>query len=342
MIEPDVLEGLEAFLEERRSGITSTDVPGILGLSKWATPLSVYRDKVGESQPRPVTLPMWMGNRLEGIVSELYTEATGNRVRADNRLIRHPIYDWFICHLDRRVVGDPDLIVELKTRDRMTGWGEDGTDKVPPDVFCQVQSQMIVTAAREAHVATLFSNRSFRVYRILPDPDFAAKLIPTLEDFWFNYVVAGVPPEPSGREIDTEVVNATPGGNTGHIKAATPEQEEVAKGLKAARLNAAVAELAKDAAENRVKTIIGEDADGLTGSFGTIYWKRVKDSHKTKWEVVAGVYKAAVDALLELADQHKIVVAPGIRTQVDAAKDLYTKIEPGTRRLDVRFKDEDE
>ena len=345
MDDPDALDQRALFHAERRSAITSTDVPGILGLSRYSTALSCYRDKRGESPERPTTLPMWLGNSLEGIVSQLYTAATGLRVRADNRFLRHHEYQWFGCHLDRRVVGDPDLIVELKTRDRMTGWGEDGSDKVPVDVWAQCQSQLIITRARECHVAALFSNREFRVYRLLPDPEFEANLIPTLSDFWFNYALAGVPPAPSGSDVDTFIVNGTPGGASGHLLPATPEQEQVVEKLRVARLNAAAADLRKTEAENVVKKLIGEDYDGITGGFGAVNWKRTADINKTDWKLLAGTYEKAARELLGLIDASEAYVYLDkvrlIDATLDAAPGLYTAVTPGGRRMDCRFKEQE-
>jgi predicted phage-related endonuclease len=225
--------------------------------------------------------------------------------------------------LDRRVVGDPGIIVELKTRDRMRGWGDDGSADIPVDTWTQVQAQMIITAAKEVHVATLFGNRSFRVYRILPDAVFESTLIPELTQFWFENVLKGIPPPPSGRAVDTRIVNGMPGGNTGSMKSATPEMEELVQRLRLARLTTAQAELVEMEAANRVKVLIGDDADGLTGAFGTIAWRRTAEIHKTDWRAIA-------DELLP--------TLPG--GMGDALKSQHTVVSPGVRRFEPKFREE--
>jgi putative phage-type endonuclease len=344
MTEP--LEALDAkfqFDEERRSCITSTDVAGILGLSRWATPLSIYQSKIDPQEERAPSIAMWLGNEMEGIVSRLYTGATNNRVRADNRFYRHPVYNWLGAHLDRRVVGDPKLIVELKTRGSMTGWGDDGSDVVPPDVWCQVQTQIFVTGAREAHVATLFSSRAYRTYSILPDPNFETLIVPDLRRFWQDHVLAGVPPEPTGRDVDTAIIHALGGGSSGNLRSATPEQEEVIERLRLAKVAREAAELAEAEAKNRVEVLIGVDYDGIIGSFGTVYWRRTGEIHKTDWRLVAETYRQAVMHLLEMIDADDVNPAdvPSMRAQIDMALSLYTKVEQGIRRLLPRFKEDD-
>jgi putative phage-type endonuclease len=337
--QPEILDARRSFLEERHGVIGSTDVAAILGLSRWGTPLSVYRDKVEPvDSDRAMSLSAWLGLRLENLVAELYVGATGKRVRADNRLHRHPNLEWFACHLDRRVIGEPGIIVELKTRGSTRGWGDDGSADIPADVWCQVQAQLIITGAREVHVAVLFSNSSFRVYRILPDAEFEATLLPTLERFWLDHVIARVPPAPSGHDVDTDYINKTAGGDSGQLRAATPEQEEVVARLRLAIVNEAQASLALEELKNAVKVLIGEEHDGLVGSFGTIWWKRTKERRSTKWEQVATVCRAAA---LDIASRWPGEKPPEVENDESAADvsvNLYTEYKPGIRvfRPDLR------
>lgn len=338
----DVLDQRKAFDEERRKGIFSTDVAAILGLSRYGTALSVYRAKRGEDEQRKTSLAAWMGSTLENVVAELYMTATGLRVRADNLAHFHPKYDWLGAHLDRRVVKDPALIVELKTRNSTRGWGDDGTADIPPDVWCQVQTQMFVVGARECHVATLFSNSAYRTYKIDPDRDFIEKLLPTLEEFWFNNVVAGVPPIPTGHDVDSDIVKRIAGeGEGGALKPATPEHVAIVDQYRIARYNAAQAKFAAEGLKNRIIQLIGPDSDGLMGPFGVITYKRTKPVHHVAWELVAGTYRRAAERLLELSnpndDEDLVAELAMIEGQVTAAETLYAETRPGSRRFLVDF-----
>ncbi len=345
-IEPvpdDLLDQRKAFDEERRRGIFSTDVAAILGLSRYGSPMSVYRAKQGELPPREMSLPAWIGLRLETLVAELYATATGSKLRADNLAHFHPVYTFLGTHLDRRVVKDSGLIVELKTRGSARGWGEDGTADVPPDVWSQVQHEIFCTGARECHVAALFSNSSFRIYRLEPDPAYETNVVPTLVEFWNDHVLAGVPPEITGHDADTAYLRTFEGGDTGFYKLATPEMEEIIAQLRLAYYNAAAAGLAKTELQNRVKVIIGEDADGISGAFGIIHWKRSRPSLKTDWKLVATTLQQAADRLLELAnpgegdpfvDEYAL-----LSSVVRNAESLYTAERPGSRRFTTEFID---
>jgi putative phage-type endonuclease len=341
---PDLDPETEAFLAEQQSAITSTDVAKILGLSSYGTPLTVYLAKTGGGQQQPTSLRMWVGLRLEGLVSELYCTATGNRVRSDNGFYRHPLHPWLGTHLDRRVVGSPRLVVELKTRGTTRGWRPDGSAEVPVDVWTQVQIQMAVIGGEAAHVACLFSNSVYRTYTVPFDRDWFEGLVPELERYWYGHVVARVPPAPTGADADSRVVKSMGGGDTGLVKSATPAQEALAERLRLARAEAAAAATREAEAENLIKTAIGADADGLTGAFGTILWKRVRDSAKTDWKAVAAVWRRVIDGLLEDAapgdDDEAVQRLASAKAAADAAVGQNTKTTPGVRRIDIRFREE--
>jgi predicted phage-related endonuclease len=312
------------FIEQQASGIGATDSAKILGLSRWGTALTVYERKVNPpKEASQSSLPAWMGLKLQSVVGELYTSATGNRLRADNLHHRHPEHDWLVCHLDFRVLYRPELLMEAKTRAYEKGYGEDGSTIVPADVWVQCQHEMAVVNAKETHLAVLFGHRRFAVYPILRDQPFIDKMIPRLEDFWVNNVLAGVPPEPSGHALDSDYVRRTNADHDESMKAATPEQEMLVRRLVVARQATNEAKVAQAEVENLIKQIIA-DAAGLQGSFGKITWKRTKDSIITDWPLVA----QGLTTLL----------APDRAEEADALVTLYTRTEPGTRRflVDVR------
>jgi predicted phage-related endonuclease len=105
-----------AFDEQQRSGVGSTDSPKLLGLSKYGTALTVYERIVGGAPPHQPSLPAWLGLKMQRTVAELYTEATGIRVRADNGHHRHPTLPFIVTHLDYRAWGNRQHLVEAKTR----------------------------------------------------------------------------------------------------------------------------------------------------------------------------------------------------------------------------------
>lgn len=173
--------GRAAWLAERKKGIGSSDAAALLGLSKWASPLHVYLEKVGEWAP-PDTPAKKAGRKLEEVVAAWYEEDTGQALSfPDTAIIQHPVHPWMLASLDRV---RPRLVVELKNWWDDSQWGTPGTDEVPDFINVQVQHQLAVTGWEEGHVGVLFGGQDFRVY-VIPRSE---KLIDTLTyvegDFW--------------------------------------------------------------------------------------------------------------------------------------------------------------
>ena len=342
----DMSEERRAFLESRATIIGATDSPKILGLSRHGTALSVYEDKVNPvADSGEMSLPAWLGLKLQNTVAELYTARTGARVRADNQTHRMKEHPFIGCHLDFRLLGQPDILVECKTRAFQRGWGEDGTDKVPAEIWVQCQHEMLVTGAKRCDVAVLFGHHTFNVYPLPRNEEFLAALVKTLTEFYHDNWQAGVPPLPTGHPRDTEIVKEQNPDHDDEIKAATPEQAQFIQRLSMIRMNAAQAALAKSEAENRLRDMIGTAA-GITGPFGTITWKRSKDTTEYGWENIAGSYRSILELIYSDSETVSLLrsfVDNTLRfVDLDAVQSIYTTVKPGTRRFHFDLVTEEE
>ena len=119
MAEPIILCDTEGMTEEewlacRAHGpngdieyaIGGSDIPAILGLSKWATPLDLYKIKKGEMAPPPKKnkKQLEMGKKLEQIAADLYEEKTGDTVINDTFLYQHADAPYALANFDRRII----------------------------------------------------------------------------------------------------------------------------------------------------------------------------------------------------------------------------------------------
>lgn len=277
---------------ERRTGIGATDSPKILGLSRYGSALTVYEDKVGEPQAYEPSLPSWLGLRLQQTVGELYTTATGIQIRAANVQFRDPVQTWLVCHLDFRALGDTGLLIEAKTRSSTRGWGEDGTQHIPEDVWVQVQHEMMVTGATECHVAVLFGSQSFRIYPIQRDGEFITALRQKLSTFWHSHVIPRVPPPASGHGSDGAALSRLYPSRDG-IRSATPEQSGLVRRYREAQIAADEAAVKALALKNRIIQVIAGH-EGLEGPFGTITYRTGKDRAFVDWRAIADMLAAGV------------------------------------------------
>jgi len=95
--------------EARKSGLGSSDMPIVLGVSPWTRPEDLFEIKKGR-RPEPEESPaMRRGKVLEAVAAELYQEKTGRKLWRSNQTIRHKNYNWMLAHLDRRIVGEGEV-----------------------------------------------------------------------------------------------------------------------------------------------------------------------------------------------------------------------------------------
>ena len=192
----------QEFLAKRKKGIGGSDVAGILGLSKWATPLSVYLDKTGQSEPIKDNDPMKWGRILEDPIAKQFETESGLRVRNCNRVLYHKDHSFLLANIDRKISGEHTGL-EVKTANsfKVSEW-----DNAVPDAYMlQCQHYMCVTGWNKWHLAVLIGGNTFRWFEIDRDNELIDNvLIPQLTDFWVNNVQAGVPPDATNSSIDKQ------------------------------------------------------------------------------------------------------------------------------------------
>jgi len=102
--------------EARKSGLGSSDMPIVLGVSPWTRPEDLFEIKKGR-RPEPEESPaMKRGKVLEAVAAELYQERTGRKLWRSNQTIRHRNYNWMLAHLDRRIVGEDKGVGALEIK----------------------------------------------------------------------------------------------------------------------------------------------------------------------------------------------------------------------------------
>lgn len=230
----------KAFRNCRRKGIGGSDVAGILGLSKWNTPLDVYLQKV-EGIRKPVNQELvHFGHVLEDVVAKRFCARTGWRVQRVNKQLTGAKllgkeYDFCVANIDRAVIFpngsqqirensqrkvndtglllNTDAILECKTTSAYTAseWGNSQEDeikdgylitrhKIPIYYETQCQWYMAITGASICYLAVLIGGNDFRMYAILRDDELIKMLLQKATEFWHRHVRKKIPPEPMSKE----------------------------------------------------------------------------------------------------------------------------------------------
>jgi len=177
----------DAWLEARREGIGSSDAAAVCGLSPWASPLSVYLDKLHEWPDSEQTEAMECGQLLEDDVAELFYRRTNIKPRRRFAILQHPQYPFMLANLDRTL---PELehghgpgILECKAAgiQKRSEWAD---DQAPAHLIVQVQHQLAVTGYRWGYLAVLLGGNTFKYTRLERDEELIADLIRRERAFW--------------------------------------------------------------------------------------------------------------------------------------------------------------
>ncbi len=312
------------WLAERKTGIGGSEAAAVLGVSPWATPVTVWLDKTGRSGPREETEAMRIGTELEDFVARRYCTETGRTVRRFNKMVH---VGCLLGNFDRLVVPEgekvashmdeirTDTLLECKTSSRE--W--DG--EVPLYYQTQVQHYMgLCPALLHADVACLFLGRKhFEVFRVERDDEVIHVMQERLTDWWNRYVVTGTMPPPTNEE-DCKLLWAR--SNPGKKVEATDEVLEKMRRYAEYKAEEAGAKGAAAKLQSDICAFMG-DGEILTGPDGKplVTWKSAKDSSKTDWEKLARWMYAQNHASTELPAEY---VA------------RFTELKPGSRRFLVK------
>jgi putative phage-type endonuclease len=146
------------WLEERRKGITATDLPVILGLVSWASPYSLWAEKSGITDPAPDNDRFRLGRELEPYISARWLEATGTDRRdiVHGGLRRPSARPWQLATLDYMTIfaGHSGQPIECKSWADVDRHAWD--DGPPPAVRAQILWQMDVMDVPRGHWGVLF------------------------------------------------------------------------------------------------------------------------------------------------------------------------------------------
>ena len=191
----------EEWLKHRQAGIGGSDASCIAGLNPWKSAIQLYMDKKEEDPQEVKSLRMELGNRLEGLVAELFTEETGLKVRNVNGILKNDKYPYALANIDRAIVGEKAFL-ECKTTNSyaLKEW-EEG---VPAHYEIQCLHYMAITGATHCYIAALIGNSDFIWHKIERDEETIDYLMQIEKDFWENNIEKDVVPMPDGSDAYSE------------------------------------------------------------------------------------------------------------------------------------------
>lgn len=163
---------------ERTTRLGGSEIAAVLGLSPWASEYSLWWRKAGKLAPIPDRPELRWGRLLEPAVAKVWAEH-----HPDRRMLRtgtwvHHRRDWQLANPDRLVIGGGGYeLLEIKTAHDDFGWGQPGTDAVPPYYLTQARWYLSVFGAKRCYFAVLFGGTDYQEYVVEQDPDDEALLL---------------------------------------------------------------------------------------------------------------------------------------------------------------------
>ena len=105
----------EDWLKARKQGIGGSDAAAIMEATKFASPLSVYLDKLDLVPEKPMTEAMQQGIDCEEVVAQRFARETGLKITKCYRMFRSEAHPFMQANIDRCVLGDGFIGLECKT-----------------------------------------------------------------------------------------------------------------------------------------------------------------------------------------------------------------------------------
>jgi putative phage-type endonuclease len=188
-------QGSSDWLDARKKGIGSSEVGTLLGLNDYETPITLYKKKLNLV---PDTIDNWnmqRGRALEPEIRKHYANTRNINVLNMPGVLAHPEYSFLLASLDG-FTESPNRLTEFKAPTSRFGWGDEGTDQVPPMYLMQVQQAMFVTGLEVADIAASFGGREPVYYEVPADKELQQMLLEVAHKFWHENILKQVEPEP--------------------------------------------------------------------------------------------------------------------------------------------------
>ena len=258
----------EEWLMRRRKTIGGSDAAGIVGLSRWTSPFSVWADKTGRAAEKEDTEAMRQGRDLEDYVARRWMEETGKRVYRLPAMLYHPKYPFAHADVDRMVMGE-NAGLECKTTFSLDLKQFNGIE-FPVQYYAQCVHYLAVTGADRWYLAVLAYGRGFFTFTLERNQAEIDALMAAEADFW-KLVEQDTPPNADGSEATSaalrEIFPISEQTTADLFGRDTVLREYMRLKEDKKALDTRIGEI-----ENTIKADMGEAESGLCGSFH-ISWK---------------------------------------------------------------------
>lgn len=199
----------QAWHEWRAQGLGASDLPAIMGVSKWGSPLTVWADKVGLTPPSESTERQQIGKDAEPFLGSVFHRHTGLHLAGKQTWCQHSTQPWmratpdaFVVESESSDVADALGLWEAKTS------GDFGWPDGPPEVYrVQCQWQMAVTGHERVWLTVGFAGWRIETFEVERDARLVAEMILQADHFWHEHVCTGIMPPVDGSKATADLLD---------------------------------------------------------------------------------------------------------------------------------------
>lgn len=181
----------------RAQGIGASDAPVIMEETPFKTPRALWSIKTGRMQERSASPAARRGRELERFARRAYERQTG--IQVEPLCLVHEEIEWMRASLDG-LSFDGATLVEIKCPLSLRDRASAGEGRVPAQYYAQLQHQLEVSRAEQAHYWSFHGNDGVLV-EIRPDREYAKRLVEAEAAFW-QLVKENRWPELANEELD--------------------------------------------------------------------------------------------------------------------------------------------
>jgi predicted phage-related endonuclease len=202
-----------AQLKERAPRIGGSDAAAICGKDPYKDAYQVAMRILGRLEGDPDLEnadQILFGNEMEGVLGRIYEHKFKVKLETPAALV-HPKEPQIAVNIDRRIVGNPEVALEMKntgrfvqSNDPLQQWGKVETSEVPQRVALQCfHAMMVDPQIKLFHVLRCYGGNQFQKFALPRDDDVVDALF-EIETKFLARLRAGKIPEPDWYMSSTE------------------------------------------------------------------------------------------------------------------------------------------
>ncbi len=218
------------WLSQRINSIGGSEIGAIAGFSKYASPLTVFNDKLGLAEKFNGNIHTQFGNRMEPLIREWIQEDFKKETEIELTTYEYPymMIDKEVLYFSANIDGIGVLDKEWRYKEnRDTGeyWSIEANElfgleiktgseflkkmwsgeEIPDSYYLQCQWYMGVTGLK--HFLIIYMLGKEIKWKIVPRNDDDIAALKTIgKSFWENNIIPKIPPSPIGLHKETEQI----------------------------------------------------------------------------------------------------------------------------------------